>query len=61
MMIDQKIIDLELELRMADETIDIYRKLVEELRDGLQSIYAMRGEDRFIANICNPLIEKSRP
>ena len=44
---------------MLKSEVDCYYRLIQELREGLQDIYANRGEDKFIANICNPLIEKT--
>ena len=38
---------------------ETYYGLIQELREALQDIYANRGEDKFIANICNPLIERT--
>lgn len=60
-MTDNETAGLELELDMAKSELRDYGVLVTELRSGLQTIYAMCGEDKFIASICNPLIEKSRP
>lgn len=53
-------IDLKIQLMMKEDDKNYYQDLVVELRQGLMEIYAERGEDQFIANICNPLIEKSR-
>lgn len=52
--------NLEVELDMAKSELRDYCVLVTELRAGLQTIYAMRGEDEFIEKICSPLIDKSR-
>lgn len=60
-MTDYEAADLELELDMAKSELRDYCMLVTELRSGLQTIYAMRGEDEFIERICSPLIDKSRP
>ena len=34
---------------------------VEKLREGLQEIYRLRGEDAVIARIASPLIDAARP
>lgn len=46
------------ESRYLDE-INELQNLVISLRDGLQLIYAERGEDKFIADIASPLIDKA--
>ncbi len=52
-------IDIKTELMLAEGRADDSWALVQEMRVGFQEIYAKRGEDELIANICNPLIEKS--
>ena len=57
-----EIIDkLKLKLCMAENIANDYWRLVIALREGLQEIYAMRGEDELIAKIASPLIDKSAP
>ncbi|MCW8931839.1 MAG: hypothetical protein OQL19_16600 [Gammaproteobacteria bacterium] len=48
-----KIIESEIEIE------DLY-KAVTELREGLQEIFALRGEDELIEKIASPLIDKTR-
>ena len=43
---------------LLQSDVDYYLCLIRELKQGIQEIYANRGEDEFIANICNPLLEK---
>lgn len=50
--------DLDVRLGIAESLAEDYRRLMLEAREALQAIYAMRGEDEFIANICSPLIDK---
>ena len=52
----------ELYTRLAHENDNVKRHLtmIDDLREGLQSLYANHGEDENVAAICNPLIEKSR-
>lgn len=52
--------DEEMNVAMLQSENDCYYKLVQKLREGLQEIYANNGEDEFIANICNPLIDQTR-
>jgi hypothetical protein len=57
----QMIDELKFKLCMAENTASDYWRLVVALREGLQEIYAMRGEDKLIAKIASPLIDKSAP
>ena len=43
---------------LLQSDIDYYLYLIRELKQGIQEIYTNRGEDEFIANICNPLLKK---
>lgn len=47
-------------LLLAEADCDGKQDLINELRAGLQEIYTMRGEDKFIAGIASPLIDKAR-
>ena len=46
---------------LAESKADDYWRLVQDLREGLQEIYAQRGEDELIASIACHLIDKSAP
>jgi hypothetical protein len=50
----------QLTIAMQNDEINALRQLVNNMREGLQTLYAMRGEDELVSDICNPLIEKSR-
>ena len=54
-----KMTEQEQNVAMLQSEKDYYYTLIQELKEALQDIYANRGEDEFIANICNPLIEKT--
>ena len=60
----KKLADCNLEyhthLTFARSEIQDQHNLISDLREGLQTIYAERGEDQLIADICDPLIESSR-
>jgi len=43
---------------MLQSDVDCYYRLLQKCSQALKEIYANRGEDEFIANICNPLIER---
>ncbi|WP_102798748.1 hypothetical protein [Bowmanella denitrificans] len=47
-------------LQLANITIEDQSRLIGRLREALQHIYAMRGEDELIASVCNPLIDQTR-
>lgn len=48
-------------LKLAQQEAKDHWRMVQALREGLQEIYAMRGEDPLIARIASPLIDASRP
>ena len=47
-------------LAHENDTVKQHLAMIDELREGLQTLYANHGEDENVAAICNPLIEKSR-
>lgn len=53
--------DPELMCVMLQEQVDSQINLINEMREGFQTIYAHHGENSEVASICNRLIEKSRP
>ena len=52
--------DKEFSVRLLEDQIENQSNIINELREALQNIYSMRGEDEFIANLCSPLIDKYR-
>lgn len=57
--LEKKIEDLELSVGMELSKSNDYWRLIMEMREGLQTIFAMNGEDELIAKICSPLIDRS--
>lgn len=58
--LEDKVERLKLEQSLDKGIIEDKTKLMIQMREGLQELFAMRGEDSLVEKICNPLIEKSR-
>jgi hypothetical protein len=54
-----RIAELKVDRDLAESHADDNLRLARMLREGLQRIYAERGEDPLIASICSPLIDAS--
>jgi len=52
--------DKEFSVRLLECEVEDKSRAINELREAIQNIYSMRGEDEFIANLCSPLIDKYR-
>lgn len=58
--LEDKISELEIEEDVSASLAEEQSRLIHQLREGVQEIYAKRGEDMLIAGICNRLIDISR-
>jgi len=56
--INEQIDDLKTELILAESYDQDKSDLIEELESGIREIFAKRGEDKLIEEICNRLIER---
>lgn len=52
--------ELKLEIDMSQSDKESMEELIQQIREGIQEIYSMRGEDQLVAKICSPLIDKTR-
>ncbi len=57
---DPEVLELRDALKMSQAEADDHLRMVGRLREGLQEIYRLRGEDAVIARIASPLIDASR-
>lgn len=58
---DPEVLELRDALKMSQAEADDHLRMVGRLREGLQEIYRLRGEDPVIARIASPLIDAARP
>jgi hypothetical protein len=52
--------ELRRELAHAESKLDDYRNLVSEMREALQTVFALAGEDPQVEEACSKLIDESR-
>lgn len=52
--------DLKIELALERSRSEDYHNLIIEIRETIQEIYSLCGEDEMIEKICSSLIDKTR-